>query len=118
MKKIGILLVALLFCVSLSACGGKTVTFEEVTAAIQTVDGSFSWDDEKPYFEMVGADDGWIGYINGTIPVKVYQYESDKAYKDAVKVFGDLMGEWPKIGGFVLECKDTEVQNAFLEIDG
>lgn len=118
-KKMLALFGAVCLIVSLAACGGNKaagITLDDVTAAIQTVDSSFSWDEEKPYFEMIGAEDGWIGYLNGTTPVKVYQYENENTYKEAVESFGELMGDFPKNGNFVLECNDTAVTEAFENI--
>ena len=103
----------------LCGCSEKepNVTLEDVTKAIQTVDSSFAFDtEEKPYFEMIGAEDGWIGYLNGTTPIKVYQYENENAYKEAVEAFGELMGDFPKSGNFVLECNDSAVTEAFENI--
>lgn len=102
----------------LAACGGNKaadIMLDDVTAAIQTVDSSFSWDEEKPYFEMIGAKDGWMGYIDGS-PVKLYEYESKSQYDKAIETYGDLIQNWPKAGNFVLECQNEAVVTAFEDL--
>lgn len=115
-------ILVLVLCLSLVACSGGekdndiSITIEDVTAAIQTVDPNFSFDD-KPLFEMIGAKDGWMGYVNDTSVVKVYLFENESAYQKAVENFGDLLSEMPKLGNFVLECKNEDVQNAFKALE-
>lgn len=115
-------ILALVLCLSLVACSGGekgndiSITIEDVAAAIQTVDPNFSFDD-KPLFEMIGAKDGWMGYVNDTSVVKVYLFENESAYQKAVENFGDLLSEMPKLGNFVLECKNEDVQNAFKALE-
>jgi len=64
---------------------------------------------------MIGAKDGWMGYVD-TSPVKVYQFENDSAYKKAVDRFGDMLSKCPKVGNFVLDCSEEDVQKAFQNI--
>lgn len=118
-KKVFVWVGMISLCLSLAACSGNKaadITLDDITAAIQTVDSSFAWDEEKPYFEMIGASDGWMGYINETSPVKVYEFENEKAYKDVSETFGELMEGLPKNGNFVLECNDESVKEAFENI--
>lgn len=122
MKKMLSAIVLVILCFSLSACGtsekdnSKNITIDDVTAAIQSVDSSFAFDENKPFFEMIGAKDGWIGYVNDTTVVKVYQFD-DSSYKKAVDSYGEMLSEMPKVGDFVLECKNEDVKNAFENID-
>lgn len=117
MKKVVAILLAAIFVLSLSACSETpSITIEDVTKAFQQIDGNFAFDsEEKPYFEMIGAEDGWIGYINETQPVKVYRFADEKAYKDASESLA-TMKEWPRVGNFVLECNDPTVQEAFNKL--
>lgn len=116
MKKIlAVVLACFLLLSVLCGCGEKSsnVTLEDVTEAIQSVDSSFAFDsEEKPVFAMIGAKDGWIGYINGA-PVKVYEYENNASYEKAVEDYGTLIESWPKAGNFVLECNLPDVTTAF-----
>lgn len=116
MKKLCISLMAFCLCAAVAACGASEISIDDVTDAIQTVDSNFSWDEEKPYFEMIGAKDGWMGYLEGTTPVKVYEYENQKSYDEAVETFGGIMGDFPKNGNFVLECNDSAIIEAFESI--
>ena len=112
------ILVLLVFCCvlfSFAGCGEKApdVKFDDIMAAIQTVDPEFAFDsEEKPYFEMIGACDGWIGYIEGS-PIKVYEFENQDQYDKALETYGGLIEEWPKAGNFVLECQNESVVTAF-----
>ena len=113
MKKLCIALVVICLCAAVAASGASDISIDDVTDAIQTVDSSFAWDEEKHYFEMIGAKDGWAGYLEGTTPVKVYEYENQESYDEAVETFGEIMGDFPKSGNFVLECNDSAVTEAF-----
>ena len=119
MKKILALFLACFLCLCmLCGCSEKepNVTLEDVTKAIQTVDSSFAFDtEEKPHFEMIGAKDGWMGYIDGS-PVKLYEYESKSQYDKAIETYGDLIQNWPKAGNFVLECQNEAVVTAFEDL--
>lgn len=94
----------------------RPITLDDIETAIQTVDPNFAFsnaEDDKPMYEMIGAQDGWMGYLNGTTPVKVYQYESADVYGDAKDTYAPLMDNWPVAGTFVLECNDDSVVAAF-----
>lgn len=119
-KKLLLMFMALVTCFTLMACGGEPepqITIDDVTAAVQTVDPDFVFDG-KPFYQMISADDGWIGYLyvgETRYVVKVYQYLDDKTYEEAVEGF-DIMEPWPKVGQFVLECDNPDVQAAFLAL--
>lgn len=70
--------------------------------------------EEKQLFQMVDASDGVIFYMDGS-PVKIYEYKSSKALKDAVKKH-DLMSDWPTNGRFILETKKEEAIKIFNEV--
>lgn len=111
--------IALCLCVVLllTACSQAVeVTLENVEQAVQTVDPDFTFstsEEDKPMYAMIQAKDGWIGYLNGTTPVKVYEYESTDAYESAKETFVPMMDDWPVVGNFVLECNNADVQAAF-----
>ena len=117
MKKLLASILGVVLCLSLAACGGEAsnLTIDDVTAAIQTVDPNFTFDEEKPLFQMIGAQDGWIGYVNDS-PVKVYQYDND-SYKEACDAWGELITSCPKKGDFVLDCSQEEVIAAFNNLE-
>lgn len=94
------------------------ITIEGIESAIQIYDADFSFDD-KPLFDLIGASDGWMGYTStGHNVVKVYQYDSDASYNDALELYASTIGEWPKNGNFVLETTDPGVTSAFTSYDG
>ena len=55
MKKLLASILGVVLCLSLAACGGEAsnLTIDDVTAAIQTVDPNFTFDEEKPLFQMI-----------------------------------------------------------------
>lgn len=116
-----LLWLCVILCLLFTACGEKTpqvnITIDDITAAVQTVDPAFVFDD-KPLYQLIGAKDGWMGYVNGEnrSVVKVYQYEDDKAYQQALKDYEDVLSPMPKVGNFVLECSNEDVLNAFSNI--
>ncbi len=114
-KNVMLIVCASIFLI-LCACSSKEsepeITLDDVTQAIQTVDPQFEFNDE-PMYSMIGASNGWMGYLNDTTPVKVYQYESKDKYEESKETFAPMMDEWPVVGTFVLECSDTSVQDAF-----
>lgn len=120
MKKMIALLLATVLALSLCSCGGDktpepavSVTLDDVTKALQTVDPSFAFDEsDKPMFSMIAAEDGHMGYLNGSSPVKIYEYKDEAAYKKAVEDF-PMIKDWPKAGLFVLECSNEDVRAAF-----
>lgn len=118
-KMMALFLSLILIVVSMAACGGEKspeITIDDITKAFQQIDSNFAFGtEEKPYFEMVGAEDGWIGYIDETKPVKVYRFSDEKAYKEAAESF-DMIKDWPRVGNFVLECNDSGVQEAFAKL--
>ena len=114
MKKLIALMCVLVLVVTLSSCGeNKSITLQDIEAAIQKEDPNFSFSEEdKPFFTMIYASDGWISYFKETHPVKVYKYTEEANYKRAVKEY-EFMKDYPKIGEFVLECNEPAVQSAF-----
>lgn len=113
---LSILLICLLL---LSACGnssGKNISIGDIEAALQEKDQSFAFDtEEKPMYQLIGAADGWIGYFEGTHPVKVYQFKDNASYKEALKQY-DMMEPWPVVGNFVLETTSPTVEEIFQSL--
>lgn len=96
----------------------KDITIDGIEAAIQVYDPSFSFGDDKPIFVMIGASDGWMGYSPEGNVIKVYQYENDDAYNQALEEYSSTIGDWPKNGNFVLETSDPNAILAFTSYDG
>ena len=119
MKRIRPIFIA--FCLVISvlftSCSSeeKNITITDIETAIQTVDPGFTFDD-KPLFQLIGAQDGWMGYAThgSQIAVKVYQYENESSYQEALKNYGETIENMPKVGAFVLDCSDEDITNAFL----
>ena len=100
MKKVLVLMMSLMLCLGMAACGSKdegsdsgASAEKDVPKVEKTVDAvaeALGLTDEKQEkaFEMVGATDG-AGYGN----VEIYIYdESSDAYKDAIGEGYDMMG--------------------------
>lgn len=119
MKKFCSLSILLICLLLLSACGnssGKNISIGDIEAALQEKDQSFAFDtEEKPMYQLIGAADGWIGYFEGTHPVKVYQFKDNASYKEALKQY-DMMEPWPVVGNFVLETTSPTVEEIFQSL--
>lgn len=116
MKKFIALVLSVILVLSLAACGGKKapeITLDDISNALQAEDSNFAFDsEEKPYFEMVGAEDGWIGYFDEVNPVKVYKFANEKAYKEAAENF-EILKDMPKVGLFIMESSSESALNIF-----
>lgn len=124
MKRIQVLLLCIGLLAGACSCSSQEstpkVTLDDVVQAIQTVDPDFAFgedEEDKPMYSIIGASDGWMGYLNGTTPVKVYQYDSFSDYENAKDIYAPMMDDWPVAGTFVLECNDPDVQVAFSAIE-
>jgi hypothetical protein len=69
---------------------------------------------EQPVPESVGAIDGFIFYDNN-YPVKVYEYKSAKALKDAKDIFPKSVG-YPRKGRFLLVSSHDKAIEIFNSI--
>jgi len=67
--------------------------------------------EEKPMFQMIGADDGVI-FTVGNSPVKIYQFSSVNDLKKA-KSSNELIKDWPSVGRILLESRNDEVLQIF-----
>lgn len=116
MKKFVAVVLSIVFVLSLAACGsdaGPQITIDDVTKALQAEDANFTFDaEEKPYFDMIGAEDGWIGYFEEVNPVKVYKFADEKAYKEATENF-EILEDMPKVGLFVMESTSENALSIF-----
>lgn len=119
MKRIRKIFIAfcLIVILLLTSCGSENqnITITDIELAIQSVDPGFTFD-EKPLFQLIGAQDGWMGYAThgSQIVVKVYQYKNESSYQEALKNYGEIIGNMPRVNGFILECSDKDIETAFL----
>lgn len=70
--------------------------------------------DEKPLYEMLKAEDGVIFYQDQK-PVKIYEFESKKAIKEAKKN-NEFIKDWPENGNFVLETSNENAIEIFNSV--
>lgn len=70
--------------------------------------------EEKPLFQMIGAKDGVIFYIDSS-PVKIYEYESIKDLDTKKKDFS-LIEKMHQNKQFVLESKNEKAIEIFNKI--
>ena len=96
-----------------SSSGESQLTLQDFIKAYQDqgveVDPS-----EKPLFEMLGAKDGVIFYMENS-PVKIYEFDSVKSLKKAVSEDG-MIKDWPQNGRFLLETKKQEAIQIFENV--
>ena len=69
---------------------------------------------EKPFFQMIGAKDGIIFYMENS-PVKVYEFDSVKNLKK-VQSEDDMIKDWPTNGRFLLETRKQEAIQIFENV--
>ena len=119
MKTVKIFLATVLIGSLLTSCTNETDTrtFDEFldafgTATEQARDGCDN--DGEPAYEMIGAKDGVLLNCWGKV-FKIYQYESEKAYKQALKDF-PIVKSMAKNGLFVAESNSEELLAIFKSI--
>jgi len=69
---------------------------------------------EKQMYQMAGAEDGVIFYMDN-MPVKIYKYKSEKDLKDAVKK-DEMLKDWPSNGNFLLETNSEKAKEIFGKV--
>lgn len=110
MKKVIYLFV---ICFLLVGCGGNgassNVSMDSIIKDLE--DAGAVLESDKPMFSLIGAKDGIIFYRDGKV-VKVYEFETQKAIKEAEKAI-PAMKDWDKNGLFVLETSDEEAKKVF-----
>lgn len=67
--------------------------------------------ESKPYFQLIGAKDGTMLYVDNEI-VKLYEYESEEDYKDALKNYSALEN-MPYKGLVILDTNYQKVIDIF-----
>lgn len=114
MKKTSIvLLVILLLAVllTLTACSNKKEY--SIQDAIQKFkDAGYEVKlEDKPYYSMIGAEDGEMFYLDGAV-VKLYKFKDEKAYKKGIETFSQLK-DCPKKGLVVLDTNSDKAKEIF-----
>jgi hypothetical protein len=108
----------LLFCLLLAGCsssaGGKSViSMDSIIKAFEKKGAKID-SNEKPMFSVIGAKDGVIFYVDDQ-PVKVYEFDSEKALKTAEESM-PAMKDWERNGLFVLETSHNESKKIFKNV--
>lgn len=116
MKKTSIvLLVILLLAVllTLTACGNKKENSIHIQDAIQKFkDAGYEVKlEDKPYYSMIGAEDGEMFYLDGAV-VKLYEFKDENAYKKGTETFSQLK-DFPKKGLVVLDTNSDKAKEIF-----
>lgn len=117
MKRLTAVCLMAIMVLALAACGGEksdTRTIDTFVKAFQEsgveVDAG-----EKPAFDMIGASDGVIFYIDNKV-VKIYEYKDIKALSDTQKQYGELMETWTTNGKFILETSSEKATEIFAGV--
>jgi hypothetical protein len=119
MKKV--LILAVLSATLLGACSKSEVTQTEKIDTMKDViqlysDKGYEVDpSEKPFYTMIGAEDGVIFYIDNE-PVKIYKYYSDKKMDQAKKEIV-FLSETVNKGLFALETNNEKAKEIFKQMD-
>ena len=71
-------------------------------------------EETKPYYQMVGAKDGVMFYLDNS-PVKLYEYSSEKSYKEALEQYG-IIENMPKKGLVILDTNSNKAIEVFNSI--
>ena len=118
MKKILVLLLALIICFSLAACGtsDEEPTVEKTVAAVSDPLG-FEGDGEYKAYQIIEADDG-AGF--GDYEIYIYNDESSQVYKDLTgdgyeTGFGPMKAAAGKSGVILLYNGDGEPDQAIID---
>lgn len=114
MKKIIIFVTLVLL---LSACGSGEADERTLEDIIQVYENEGIEVDrsEKPYYEIIGADNGVIFYIDGS-PVKIYKYDSIKSLNTAKSDIGTTEADSYN-GRFWLETNNEQAKEIFSSIN-
>lgn len=115
-KKIILLFTCLLFliCVACSNKKNDERTLTDFTKAYQD-NGVEITGEDKPYFSMIGAEDGTLFYIDQSV-VKIYMYSDEDALKKAQDDYSDVITGWDTNGKFLLETNNEQAKEIFKEI--
>lgn len=119
MKKIFIFLFSTLIIFMFVGCGTSSSTANESKLTLDDVKNVFveqgaELQSDKPYFEMIGAEDGYFLYLDGN-PIKIYSFESESSYNDALEEFS-ILADMPKKDLIVLESSYDKAIEIFNNI--
>ncbi len=114
-------LLAVMLCIvalALAACGGSKKDERTIStfADAFTEQGAEVDLAEKPIFQMIGAKDGVIFYMDDK-KVAIYEYEDAKALESAQKDNSGVVQEWPVNGKFLLESSNEKAIEIFNRVE-
>lgn len=109
MRKYIAIFLALILILSLAACssGSKDDRTLETFKKAYTEAGVVLENEDVSLFEMIGAKDGILFYIDGQ-KVAIYEFKTEEALKDSA-----LIANWPTNGRFSLETSNEEAITIF-----
>ena len=114
MRKLLYLLVICSVLMGCSSSGEKSdVSMDSFVKAFES-EGVKANTEEKPMFSLIGAKDG-IMFYNDDQPVKIYEFEDEKAISEAEKTL-PAMKDWDKNGLFVLETSHDKSKEIFKSV--
>jgi len=70
---------------------------------------------DKPLYQMVGASDGVMFEIEGSV-VKIYEFKSEEDYQEQKEKY-DLIKDMPVKGRFVLDTNNSKAIEIFNKIE-
>lgn len=118
MKKIIEVLIIMAMAVTLVACGEKKDerTMEDFIAAFEANGIEVNLNENKPLYQMVGADDGILFFVDDNV-VRIYQYDKLKYLKEAQKTYESTVHDMPVNGNFMLDTSYEEAITIFNAIE-
>ncbi|MBO9600179.1 MAG: hypothetical protein J7559_20460 [Cohnella sp.] len=67
---------------------------------------------EQPLFQLIGAQNGVMFYMEDNKVVKIYEYKDTDSLEEAVKQF-EMAKDWPTNGRFLLETTSDKAKELF-----
>lgn len=114
MKRLMFLLIVATLLVTACSSGEESNLTLDTIISEYTSEGVEVDPNEKPVFQMIGAVDGVIFYLDN-IKVAIYEYESAKAIKEAKEQFAPMQ-DWAENGKFVIETSNQQAIDTFLNV--
>lgn len=92
----------------------SSLTISDVISKIKDEGYNVTLEETKPYFTMIGAIDGEMFYLDNE-PVKLYIFESEKSYKEALNNY-PLLQNMPKKDLIVLDTNISKIIELFKSL--
>lgn len=89
----------------------SSLTISDVISKFKTEGIQINLEENKPIFSMIGAKDGEMFYLDND-PVKLYIFESEKKYKEALSEY-PILGNMPKKDLVVIDTNSSKALEIF-----